>query len=144
MILLTGMGQAIAYTFAAAGCHEIALLDQRRGSQKLQNRAINHRQSGHTGGVLTNTYKADVTNVRNVAEVFSHIKEDFGSIGYAVNCASVSSDFCASTDTEIDVFDCINNVNYRSVWLCSQEELKIMKTQPLETPANAQMPDFRR
>jgi NAD(P)-dependent dehydrogenase (short-subunit alcohol dehydrogenase family) len=63
---------------------------------------------------------------------------------YAVNCAGVSFDFRASTDTEIDIFDRINSVNYRGVWLCSREELKIMKTQPVETLANAQMPEFRR
>jgi NAD(P)-dependent dehydrogenase (short-subunit alcohol dehydrogenase family) len=63
---------------------------------------------------------------------------------YAVNCAGVSSDFRASTDTEIDVFDRINSVNYRGVWLYPREELKIMETQPLETPANAQMPESRR
>lgn len=138
------MGQAIAYAFAAAGCKEIALLDINEEGLKATKSELDHRHSSHTGGVLTKTYKIEVTDATNVAEVFSHVKEDFGSIDYAVNCAGIGTNFRPSTETEIEVFDRINGVNYRGVWLCSREELKIMKMQPLETPANAHMPEFRR
>jgi NAD(P)-dependent dehydrogenase (short-subunit alcohol dehydrogenase family) len=67
---LPSMGQAIAYAFAAAGFQYIALLDINEEGLKVTKSVIDHRHSKPHRRCLTKTYKDDVTNATNVAELF--------------------------------------------------------------------------
>ena len=88
-------------------------------------------------------YDCDVSDPSTVSRVFAKIVEAFGRIDYAVNCAGITTNNKPSTDCSIEDFDRINAVNMRGVWLSSREELKVMKTQPLNLGVNNEVPEYR-
>ena len=58
--------------------------------------------------------------------------ERFGRVDYCVNCAGILSNNENSTETSIEEFGRINNVNYSGCWLTSRAELGTMlKQEPL-------------
>jgi NAD(P)-dependent dehydrogenase (short-subunit alcohol dehydrogenase family) len=88
-------------------------------------------------------YECDVSDPSAVSKAFAKIAEDFGRIDYAVNCAGITTNNKPSTDCSIEEFDRINAVNMRGVWLSSREELKVMKTQPLNLGISNEIPEYR-
>lgn len=50
---------------------------------------------------------------------------------YAVNAAGIIGDNCTTDESTIEAFDKVNGVNYRGLWMCVQEELRIMKGQDI-------------
>ena len=88
-------------------------------------------------------YECDVSDPSAVSRVFAKIVEDFGRIDYAVNSAGITTNNKPSTDCSIEEFDRINAVNMRGVWLSSREELKVMKTQPLNLGISNEIPEYR-
>ena len=61
--------------------------------------------------------------------MYKEAHSKFGRIDYAVNVAGIIGNNEPSTETSLDDFDKVNNVNYRGMWLCSREALKYMKAQ---------------
>ena len=55
--------------------------------------------------------------------------ERFGRVDYCVNCAGILSNNENSTETSIEEFGRINNVNYCGCWLTSRAELGTMLKQ---------------
>lgn len=55
--------------------------------------------------------------------------QSFGRLDYAVNCAGIIGDNKISTESSLEAFDKLNDVNYRGCWLCSRAELKAMLDQ---------------
>jgi NAD(P)-dependent dehydrogenase (short-subunit alcohol dehydrogenase family) len=94
-------------------------------------------------GTKFEVYDCDVSDSSTVSRVFAKIAEDFGRIDYAVNCAGITTNNKPSTECSIEDFDRINAVNMRGVWLSSREELKVMKTQPLNLGINNEIPEYR-
>ena len=64
-----------------------------------------------------------------MASFYSAVHSQLGRIDYAVNVAGIIGSNQPTTETSIDDFDKVNNVNYRGMWLCSREALKCMKAQ---------------
>lgn len=68
-----------------------------------------------------------------------------GRIDYAVNCAGVNGNGQPTTETSLEDFDRINSINYRGLWMCAKEELKIMVEQDIvpwsggKTPAEKEV-----
>lgn len=101
------------------------------------------KYSATAQGTKIEVYDCDVSDPSTVSRVFAKIVEDFGRIDYAVNCAGVSTNNKPSTECSVEEFDRINAVNLRGVWLSSREELKVMKTQPLNLGINNEIPEYR-
>jgi NAD(P)-dependent dehydrogenase (short-subunit alcohol dehydrogenase family) len=57
------------------------------------------------------------------------VVQRFGRVDYAVNCAGVIGKSLRSSETSLEEFDRVNNINYRGCWLSSRAELRQMATQ---------------
>ena len=130
---LPGMGQAIAQTFAKLGCTNIALIDI--DSKGLEATAkLLHDNPAQTERNI-HTQQCDISNAESVATAFEAIFNKFKRIDYLVNAAGIMVFNEPSTETSIESFDRVHSINYRGLWLCSRQALKIMTKQPLDCEA---------
>ncbi|KAJ5146339.1 Short-chain dehydrogenase/reductase SDR [Penicillium bovifimosum] len=121
----TGIGAATAKAFAAAGCKMIAITD------------LNEKTLQQTAESITSTHPETEVLVKagNVADdqfadsFIDTVVWRFGRLDYAVNCAGVIGKSLRSSETSLEEFDRVNNINYRGCWLSSRAELKQMVTQ---------------
>lgn len=118
----SGMGLAAARAFAAAGA-AVALADinadaLRAVTQELA--AAGHRVIGVPGDIADETYVKSLVG-RTVAA--------FGRLDAAFNNAGIQSPAVETADVSSAVFDQVNAVNLRGVWLCMKYELIQMRLQ---------------
>ncbi|KAE8147878.1 hypothetical protein BDV25DRAFT_131707 [Aspergillus avenaceus] len=118
----TGIGAAVAKSFASAGCDRIAITDLNPTSLNQTEQAI--RESYPQTKLLVRA--GNVADEQFVESFISEAVTVFGRLDYAVNCAGILGQSLRSTDTSTEAFDQINNVNYRGCWLCSRAELRQM------------------
>ncbi|KAH8724449.1 hypothetical protein GQ44DRAFT_683289 [Phaeosphaeriaceae sp. PMI808] len=64
----------------------------------------------------------DISSPDFIASLFSQISQ----LNYAVNCAGVSGVQKPTVEVDLAEFDRVNSVNYRGLWMCEKEELKLM------------------
>lgn len=114
----SGIGRAIAKTFAAAGAAVEAL------DIDAQSAAAVAAEITAAGGAAA-VRACDVANAASVRRVFAELIAD-GGIHILVNNAGVSHIGNLETTTEAD-FDRLFAVNVKSVFLCSQAALSYMK-----------------
>ncbi|KAJ5745333.1 hypothetical protein N7520_010515 [Penicillium odoratum] len=121
----TGIGASIARAFATAGCDRIAITDLNADTLEKTKDAISMAHPKvqllvHAGNVADDHF----------AELFiSKVAKAFGRVDYAVNCAGVLGIPMRSTETSLQEFDRVNNINYRGCWLSSRAQLKQMLAQ---------------
>jgi NAD(P)-dependent dehydrogenase (short-subunit alcohol dehydrogenase family) len=48
-----------------------------------------------------------------------------------VNAAGIIGDNMPTADSSLEAFDKVNSVNYRGLWMCVREEIRMMKNQEL-------------
>ncbi|PYH48758.1 SDR family NAD(P)-dependent oxidoreductase [Aspergillus saccharolyticus JOP 1030-1] len=133
----TGIGAAVAKGFALSGCDRIAITDLNPSSLNNTKEAI-HAASPD---VRLFVQAGDISDESFVDSFIGAVVSEFGRLDYAVNCAGVLGDALRSTETSTEVFDRINNINYRGSWLCSRAELKQMiKQDPLPSHGPAREP----
>jgi NAD(P)-dependent dehydrogenase (short-subunit alcohol dehydrogenase family) len=127
----SGMGRAVAIALAAAGVSGLALLDlNEAGLKETENLAKSENEK-----VAVGLFTCDVTQETSVATAYHASKEKLGRIDYAIHCAGIVSFQGPSADCTLEAFDKQNNVNYRGLWLCSREALRIMRAQTLDNEA---------
>lgn len=134
-----GIGAATARAFAVAGCKRIAITDINDESLEQITKTI---ASTHPDVQLL----AQVGNVADdkFADSFiDAVVQEFGRVDYAVNCAGVIGKSLRSTETSLEEFDRINNINYRGCWLSSRAELRQMVTQSALPSHDANRPPQR-
>ncbi|OAL40201.1 hypothetical protein AYO20_00621 [Fonsecaea nubica] len=139
----SGIGRATALSFAQSGCTRIALLDLNEDGLSATKKLI-EEAAGDNNSLKIHIYKCDVSNHDSVTQAYADVKETFGRLDYAVHCAGIIV-FGRSTEFSLEDFDRQNSVNYRGLWLCSREALRIMRTQSLDCEAypEAQIPPTR-
>ncbi|EAW12715.1 SDR family NAD(P)-dependent oxidoreductase [Aspergillus clavatus NRRL 1] len=124
----TGIGAAVTEAFASAGCERIAITD------------INETSLRKTEARILSAYPdirlvvraGDVTDEQFDDFFMDEVVSTFGRLDYAVNCVGVLGEPLRSTETSTEIFDKINNINYRGCWLSSRAELKqMLKQDPL-------------
>jgi NAD(P)-dependent dehydrogenase (short-subunit alcohol dehydrogenase family) len=126
----TGMGAAIARSFADEGCRRIAITDF--NVELLERTKESILQKHKTVDVFS--MPGDISDEKFVDSFFNAVVERFGRLDYCVNCAGILGNDSTSTNTSVADFDKINNVNYRGCWLSSRAELKHMVEQkPLDS-----------
>jgi NAD(P)-dependent dehydrogenase (short-subunit alcohol dehydrogenase family) len=70
-------------------------------------------------GVGTLSLAADVSDERQVAELYEHVRRELGRIDVLFNNAGISpTDDASVLDTSLDVWQRVQDVNLKSVYLC--------------------------
>lgn len=118
----SGMGLAAARAFAEAGA-SVALADIRADvlsavTEELA--AAGHRVIGVPGDISDETY---------VKSLVEQTVAAFGRLDAAFNNAGIQSPAMETADVTSEVFDRVNAINLRGVWLCMKYELMQMRTQ---------------
>lgn len=113
-----------------AGVPNIALLDLNPAGLAATRETLLQESKNPT--IKVAVFTLDVSQEDQVVSVFQKIKAEFGRIDYAVNNAGIGC-HKATADLTVEEFDRIIAVNLRGVFLCTREELKIIKTQELDS-----------
>jgi NAD(P)-dependent dehydrogenase (short-subunit alcohol dehydrogenase family) len=71
----------------------------------------------------------DISSPDFVSDLFAQVRERYGRLDYAVNCAGIVGNNLPSDQSSVQDFDKVTGVNYRGLWMCEKEELAIMKQQ---------------
>ncbi|KAJ9602507.1 hypothetical protein H2200_013050 [Cladophialophora chaetospira] len=140
----SGIGQATAIAFARSGCRKIALLDRDESGLAETRTQILAITKTNQRPCEVEVIPFDVTSAESVASAYSSIRQKFGRIDYAVQCAGIVV-FGSSTETSIEDFDKAISVNYRGLWLCTRQILQVMTDQTLDAEAfpDANIPSAR-
>jgi NAD(P)-dependent dehydrogenase (short-subunit alcohol dehydrogenase family) len=117
-----GIGRGIAEAFAAEGA---ALTLMARDAALLQGAADALKQRG--ADVLA--VPADVTDEKQVQEVFRQAMDRFGRLDVLVNNAGTFAGYAPIDEVSLDSWDWIMAVNLRGPFLCTREAFRIMKRQ---------------
>jgi len=114
----SGIGQAVARLFAKQGAQVVVLdVDSDAAGATVE-------QIRRNAGRAVSRF-CDVSNARNVREVFRAIESEFHRIDILVNNAGIAHVGDVVHTTEED-FDRIYNVNVKGVFLCSRAAIEIM------------------
>ena len=117
-----GIGRGIAEAFAAEGA---ALILTARDAALLNETAEALKRSG--AEVLA--VSADVTEEKQVQELFRQAMERFGRLDVLVNNAGTFSGYAPIDEMSVESWDWLMAVNLRGPFLCTREAFRIMKRQ---------------
>ncbi|WP_338452737.1 SDR family oxidoreductase [Niallia oryzisoli] len=125
VILITGgsrgLGAEMAREFAASGADIILASRNKESCEVVANEV---RQLGRNAL----TVSCDVSNLSDIHNLFSIIKEEYGRLDVLVNNAGANVTKPALEVTEAD-WDYINDVNMKGLFFSCQEAAKMMKEQ---------------
>ncbi|KAL2415684.1 hypothetical protein ABEF94_000623 [Exophiala dermatitidis] len=131
----SGIGRATALSLVQAGCTKLALVDLDESGLEGTKRLLTDTVWPSGVNPLVRTYKCDVSSPESVVAAYAAAKETFSRIDYSVHCAGIIVFGGPSADLPVEDFDKQNSINYRGLWLCSREAIKIMRSQPLDCEA---------
>ncbi|KAF2144193.1 uncharacterized protein K452DRAFT_325425 [Aplosporella prunicola CBS 121167] len=121
----SGIGNATARAFAEAGCTQIAITDLNAELLEQTKKSIH----GAYPAASVLAVAGDISSPEFVDSFTKQVVSGFGRLDYCVNCAGVLGSDQNSTETSLEDFDRINNINYRGCWLSSRAQLKVMLDQ---------------
>jgi NAD(P)-dependent dehydrogenase (short-subunit alcohol dehydrogenase family) len=114
-----GMGRAIAYAFADAGCSVVVADISVAGGEET---VTTIRNSGGAASFQS----CDVADATQVEQLVSFAVSTYGRIDYAVNAAAIEGESVPLAELDDDLFDRLQAVNVRSVYLCMKHEINAM------------------
>ena len=121
----SGIGQAIAIKFAEEGAN--VAINYRSGPEQAEAVEMQVHEaclaSGRGADCHDLIIQADVSDERQVREMFAHVVERFGRVDVLVNNAGIQKP-CASHEIEVKDFDSVVSVNLRGAFLCAREALR--------------------
>src|SRR5262245_33966052 len=116
----SGIGRAIAKTFAAQGARVFVLeRDERSGGETVDS----IRAAGGSASVVA----CDVADVASVERAFARVDAEAKRLDILINNAGVASIGTVESTTEAD-FDRVYSVNVKGVYLCAQAAVKRMRS----------------
>lgn len=118
----TGIGKACALALMKDGW-AMALAGRRR--DKLEEVAAEGKATGMPSLVVP----ADVGNPESVRALFAKVKETFGRLDLLFNNAGTGAPGIPMEDLTYEQWMTVVNANLTGVFLCTQEAIKIMKSQ---------------
>jgi NAD(P)-dependent dehydrogenase (short-subunit alcohol dehydrogenase family) len=116
-----GIGKAVALHLAKEGCDLVITSRTQSDLDRLS------REIGELGR-RSLAVKADVSNERDVADLFSRTAETFGRVDILVNNAGIGY-FAPISRLEVRQFDEMWSTNMRGVFLCSKSAIPFMVKQ---------------
>ncbi len=119
----TGIGRAIALGFAKEGCRVVVHYNSSEDkAQEVADRV------GELGGE-TLLVKGDVSDSGDVRRMTGEIEDRYGRVDVLVNNAGSLIERRSLEEMSEDLWDRVIEVNLKSVYLCSQAVLALMKRQ---------------
>ncbi len=117
-----GIGSAIALRLAKDGFDIAACYySDESGIKKLEEKLA-------LSGVVYRIYKADVSDMKSIKEIFADAAEVFGGVSVLVNNAGMAQQKLFTDITEAE-FDRITEVNFKGVFNCCQCAVPYMVSQ---------------
>lgn len=114
-----GIGRGISVALAQAGA-DVAIADLK--IENLEETAALIRKQGRRALPI----QADVTNIVQVQAMVAKVVNEFGQLDVAVNNAGVVG-VCPIAELTPDEWDRVMNANLKSVYLCCQAEVNVMR-----------------
>lgn len=113
-----GIGAATAQAFADQGA-TVILADIDESGEALAERI-------RANGGKAHFVRCNVCEPQSVKAVMDFIEQQFGRLDVAFNNAGIDIETDKIADGQESVFDKIMDVNVKGVWLCMQQEIKLM------------------
>ena len=117
----SGIGKAVALVLLKEG-YRVVFAGRRRDALE---RAV--RESG--AGTRAMSVPTDVSNPESVRSLFARTKEAFGRLDLLFNNAGISVPGVPLEDLSFEQWASVVDVNLTGTFLCTQEAIKIMKSQ---------------
>jgi NAD(P)-dependent dehydrogenase (short-subunit alcohol dehydrogenase family) len=114
-----GIGREIAQHLAQAGAR-VAILDRNVAGAALVARDLNTAE-GRAIAV-----EMDLADETSIVEAFRETRHQLGRIDILVNCAAIQNRELI-TETSADLWDLLQRINSRGLFLCLREAAKIMR-----------------
>ena len=114
-----GIGREIAQHLAQAGAR-VAILDRNIAGAALVARDLNAPE-GRAIAV-----EMDLGDEISIVEAFGHTRRELGRLDILVNCAGIQNRELI-TETSADLWDLLQRINSRGLFLCLREAAKIMR-----------------
>ncbi|CAO2654040.1 Nn.00g107730.m01.CDS01 [Neocucurbitaria sp. VM-36] len=118
----SGIGRAVSLALSIAGASTLYLTDINASGLVATESALLALNTNHNTSRTIISIPGDVSSPDFIADLFSRIPQ----LDYAVNCAGVLGQNKPTTEVSLEEFDRLNSVNYRGMWMCVKEELKLM------------------
>ncbi|KAL8769664.1 MAG: hypothetical protein Q9209_004461 [Squamulea sp. 1 TL-2023] len=123
-----GIGEETAFAFAEAGISAIAFADL--DEQKAGEVAEKSKSHATNDNYRTTVVAVDVTDPSSVQRMVDETIRVFGRIDYNVNAAGIDNDsYTHISDSSIEDFDKVMNVNAKGVLTCTRAVSKAMLAQ---------------
>ncbi|KAJ0412947.1 hypothetical protein BJY00DRAFT_320289 [Aspergillus carlsbadensis] len=127
-----GLGNAVAVSFAKAGCRAIVLVDIQ--DKEVMAEAAKNVKS-HGAECLT--IQADVTNESSVKGAVARTVSRFGRLDYAANFAGIGGQANSIADGDVEGFRRVMEINVTGSFICTKYQMKQMLQQdPVSTEEN--------
>src|SRR5919198_4030361 len=117
----TGIGKAAALALLEDG-YRVALVGRRK-------ELLDQTAADSGAPERTRVLPADVTRPENVKAVFARVKEDWRRLDVLFNNAGTGAPAIPLEDLTFDQWKAVVDVNLTAMFLCSQEAIRIMKSQ---------------
>ena len=120
----TGIGEAIAVRLAQEGGN-VAINYSRNDveAEKTADRVREAHQAGGFSSAKCSLHKVDVSQERQVQDMFGEINDSWGGLDVLINNAGIQKP-AASHESLTEDFDRIIGVNLKGCYLCSREAIK--------------------
>jgi NAD(P)-dependent dehydrogenase (short-subunit alcohol dehydrogenase family) len=115
----SGMGRAISAAFAAAGARVCVADVNEEGGRATVDAIVG-------SGSEALFVRTDVADSTSVQAMIGACVAEFGGVNVAVNAAAIEGESCPLAELDDDLFDRIQAVNVRSVYLSMKHEINAM------------------
>lgn len=119
----TGVGKAITTALLGAG-YTVVISGRRLDVLEETAKALAVETNGTVKPIA-----ADVSDPNSVAALFEAIKSEFGRIDLLINNAGINVPNIAMDELTFEHWNAILGANLTGVFLCTQQAMKLMKTQ---------------
>jgi NAD(P)-dependent dehydrogenase (short-subunit alcohol dehydrogenase family) len=122
LVIVIGIGAAVARALANEGCTRIAITDINESTLANTRRAILEINPQ----AIVCALAGDITKPEFVASLVDTVVKTLSRIDYSIQCAGVLGKGQRSHETSVEDFDRINNINYKGTWLVARASIAQM------------------
>ncbi|KAF1848749.1 2-(R)-hydroxypropyl-CoM dehydrogenase [Cucurbitaria berberidis CBS 394.84] len=116
----SGIGHAVCVALSVSGVNTLYTTDINASGLEATETAILNLKLPSPPTIKS--IPGDIASPEFITELFSQIS----FLDYAINCAGVLGENKPTAEVSLGEFDRLNSINYRGLWMCVKEELKLM------------------